>query len=311
MSPPANAALEVWYWSPITDNDQTGLGWIVGGTLFSFVLISTCARLFLNRRAPASADYLIATSLVFVIAQSGTLFAALDHGLGKNAPLVTDPEEVFKTTFASDVLTLTAHYLAKASMAVLIHRLFRGVHPNSLYCTGLVGVVVGAAVVSLLLLLAHSGKVAQSTIHTSVSSLNRSWEAVFAFDCVTEIALAAVPLFLIVTILKKSKSNFVVWLVFLSRLPTIAFAILHLTRRISITQTPTNVGPQLLYCEMTLEAELAWSVVAASIPGLKSIMQPFHLATDVPGRPNGEKKSHHEYSSAPGSARKWPIFFYS
>ncbi|KAF2155466.1 hypothetical protein K461DRAFT_319866, partial [Myriangium duriaei CBS 260.36] len=246
----SNSSLELWYWSPITDSDQTGAGWIVANTLFSFVTISTFARLYLNRRALNPDDYLIATSLLLFIAQNTTLFTALHHGLGKDGATLSSIQQkaVLQISFASDVLAMSSHYLAKSSTAILIYRLFRGdkARLNSICCRSLIGSVFGAAVVSLLLLVAESGE-GSRTRGQSSNSIS-SWEAIVSLDCLTEIALAAVPLFLVTMILRLSKKNFVVWLVFTARLPICAFSVLHLIRRLATAKS--NAGPQLLHCEM-------------------------------------------------------------
>lgn len=68
---------------------------------------------------------------------------------------------------------------------------------------------------------------------------------------------------------------------------TIAFSVLNLLHRRTLRAGPDDVGPALLFCEVLLELELAWSLVSASVPTLKSLVQPFDVVRRFQVGPGG------------------------
>ncbi|GAM82384.1 hypothetical protein ANO11243_003630 [Dothideomycetidae sp. 11243] len=110
------------------------------------------------------------------------------------------------------------------------------------------------------------------------------WKAIFVLDVITEAALASVPIFFVLGILKKSNQKLIVCSVFLGRLPA-----LNLSHRYDMSEHPDQAGIELMYCEMALEILLAWSIVSASIPALKSLVQPFDVIRNIEGYGYGNR----------------------
>lgn len=65
----SDGGIPVWYWSPISDDDRTGMGWIVALMVVSLVLTASGIRMMLKRRALAVDDYILCISLVGHILQ--------------------------------------------------------------------------------------------------------------------------------------------------------------------------------------------------------------------------------------------------
>ena len=54
----------IWYWSPITDGNETGAGWIVALMAMAFVLVATALRVSLKRWILKADDAIIGVAVV-------------------------------------------------------------------------------------------------------------------------------------------------------------------------------------------------------------------------------------------------------
>ena len=104
-----------------------------------------------------------------------------------------------------------------------------------------------------------------------------------AADIITEILLVIVPIVLLLDILIKPSAKVTVTAVFGVRLFNVLFAAMNLA---NIAQMPKSrdfalgVIPSLMWTQ----AELLWSILAASLPCLKTFMRPFDKIDDATWR---------------------------
>lgn len=107
-----------------------------------------------------------------------------------------------------------------------------------------------------------------------------------------------VPVFLVLEILIKRSAKITVTLVFGVRIANIVFAAMNLGR---IASVPTSDDPPLAIIPsmMWVQTELLWSILAASLPCLKTFMRPFDKIDEETWRSNNNM-----YSSE-RSGRSW------
>ncbi|TKX21695.1 hypothetical protein C1H76_6191 [Elsinoe australis] len=275
---------DVWYWAPFTDEDHSGEGWIFGITALIVVCIVTSLRLFLRRGVYGLDDAFIGSSLIAYLAQHALLFFALRLGLGKDNALIRTERQhtVAKAFLTADVLAVCAHYLAKMSIAWFIRRLFFN-HAliNSLSCNSLTGSVVVCGVISIIIAAVGRFPLGVLEGYSSPSSIVHKWAAITALDVINEIALAAIPTYMVLKIMKKGSQKTLVSIVFLSRLPLCVFTLLHFFRIQWAVSDEKDLILRLLACSGSFEVLLVWSLITASIPALKSLMQPFNEIKEV------------------------------
>ncbi|PNS21676.1 hypothetical protein CAC42_1530 [Sphaceloma murrayae] len=292
---------DLWYWAPFTEHDHSGGGWILGITALIVILLVTALRLILRRDVYGWDDAFICSALMAYTAQHAMTFHALRLGLGRQSDLPEAEQDiaVAKAFLASDVLAFAGHYLAKLSIAWFIRRLFfKNALVSPMACNYMLGGIVLCAVMSVTVAGVARFPLGILQGQMSSASTSHSWTAITALDVLNELALAGIPTFLVVKIMKKGRQRTLVSVVFLSRLPLCAFSILHLTRVQLAVVDETNIMAHLLECSGTLEILLIWSLISASIPALKSLVQPFNDIKEVTEEKGGS------------SQRSQGVFFY-
>lgn len=121
---------------------------------------------------------------------------------------------------------------------------------------------------------------------------------ILALDVVSETLLVVVPVFLLLDILIKRSAKITVTVVFGVRLVDVIFAAMNLAQVASVTSDadpPLAVIPSMIW----VQTELLWSILAASLPCLKTFMRPFDKIDEETWRSNNNM-----YSSG-RSGRSW------
>lgn len=124
------------------------------------------------------------------------------------------------------------------------------------------------------------------------------WNVILALDVISETLLVVVPVFLLLDILIKRSAKITVTVVFGVRIIDIVFAAMNLSRVRSVT-TDSDPALQIIPSMMWIQAELLWSILAASLPCLKTFMRPFDKIDEETWRSNNNM-----YSSG-RSGRSW------
>jgi hypothetical protein len=131
--------------SAIHPGDQAGKVWVVTILATIYVVLSALVRGFIKWGIYGADDYLlmiatVRSGLLFTylalsdyspskfmyLAQSGSIFFALNHGLSKFNSSTTESDWVIsgRSFIASEVLTILTLCLAKCSVVLLMHRVF-------------------------------------------------------------------------------------------------------------------------------------------------------------------------------------------
>lgn len=130
------------------------------------------------------------------------------------------------------------------------------------------------------------------------------WQIIMAIDIITEVLLVAIPLVLICDILVKKSAKLTVFAVFGVRLVDIVFASLNL-HRIAGMEGVEDQALAVIPSFMWTQAELLWSIVAASLPCLKTFMRPFDKIDEDAWHSNINVYGGTGGSSGARSARTW------
>lgn len=124
------------------------------------------------------------------------------------------------------------------------------------------------------------------------------WQILLALDVISETLLVVVPVFLLLDILIKRSAKVTVTVVFGVRIADILFAAMNLARVASVpasSDPPLTIIPSMMW----IQTEMLWSILAASLPCLKTFMRPFDKIDEETWRSNNNM-----YSSG-RSGRSW------
>lgn len=113
---------------------------------------------------------------------------------------------------------------------------------------------------------------------------------ILALDIVSETLLVAVPVFLLLDILIKRSAKITVTIVFGVRLVDVIFAAMNFAKvasAITDSDPPLAVIPSMIW----IQTELLWSILAASLPCLKTFMRPFDKIDEETWRSNNNMYS--------------------
>ncbi|KAK4997693.1 hypothetical protein LTR66_002923 [Elasticomyces elasticus] len=257
-----------YYLTRITADDHAGWLWIVSLLTLVYPLFTCFVRLYVKRGIYSSDDWTLFASTVLSICQHTCLFVGLSYGLGKSTALLEKQNiaSIDSAVFASEILFVAAQAIAKFSLALFSRRIFRnGHHGISLMCDALVAATIGWGVASLLILLPKcSPTVSLSSLASQQCPGNvLRWQIVTALDVTTEFAIVLVPSYLVMKTQIRRKPKLFAVAAFGMRLP--------LQSSLSETDTGLAVVSPLAW----LQIDIAWSLIAASIPSFKAFMKPF------------------------------------
>ncbi|KAI1612445.1 hypothetical protein EDD37DRAFT_647988 [Exophiala viscosa] len=273
--------------SPITPDDHAGSIWIATILCLIYSVITLTLRGHLRWKMYGMDDYLALAATVMQVGEVAAVMVGLNHGLGKTVNLLRQSElqKASRATFAGQILFILSLTCAKASTLYLMMRLFNlsGPKANSqtrsriFYWVG-IGVLAGMATWGLLSVVALS--VDCSTRHLiegNASQCSRQflrWQLITAFDVATECILVLLSVFIVLPVQISFMLKCQVVAAFGFRLPLAALSIIHL-KYISDYTTSKNPGIALVSALVLQQVELCWSLIAATIPNLKSFVKSF------------------------------------
>ncbi|KAK4503152.1 hypothetical protein PRZ48_006580 [Zasmidium cellare] len=271
------------YFTQITDDNHSGWLYIITLLSFVYVIIAFVIRFIVKYGMYGHDDWALLVSTVLAVGQYIAVLAGLSKGLGKSSTLLSNSQidEIQRYSASYAFLYILAHCGSKISTGILTLRLFENGRTRNTYLCWFL--VAASAVFGL----------------GSILSLALSrWYVVLALDVITETLLVVVPVFLLLDILIKRSAKITVTIVFGVRLVDIIFAALNLSRVASVIANPDpplDIVPSLIWTQ----TELLWSILAASLPCLKTFMRPFDKIDEETWRSNNNM-----YSSG-RSGRSW------
>lgn len=310
----------VYYVAQWTSYDKSGVLWIVLVTGLTYIASSVGIRYTSRRGAFSTDDWMLCASAAFALLQNICVFIALRHGFGRDSERVSTErtavvEKVWPSSkhsgygsnnrsqaiYASLVLLVLAHGLAKLSVLLLLRRIFTATVAAAGVFYTLLGAVVGWIVLSILLLLAKCPPAWLFSDVDTCPGLVRALSALSAapanicvqiarhsvicvLDMTTEIVLVLLLTVLAQKYLLKTQQKLLVISSFASRLPIIMFLGLFLSKSHQVLKSDNRTLTYLTPLAW-LQVAMVWSLVTASIPSLRSILQPFRIAERIQSRP--------------------------
>lgn len=258
---------------PLACNDAScHTGWVVIANALgmSLALIAVVVRVYIrtsisppSKRDDAAAW--IATVVAFI--QTSLVFWQVGKGFGKTQQHIPagNVQVLQKIRYANDVLYLVVIYLAKCSMIFLLHRITPDATQQQFLVVGLGG--CGAFFfISTVLSLTRCGT-SQPWLQygRECGSMFAKWQAVAAFDILSELVLFLIPVSFLLGLQMKLDQKLKVVTAFALRLPIIAFALLrlyHLREEIQSDDPP--LAGALVY--VWQQVEMHYSLIATTLP---------------------------------------------
>ncbi|KAL4882459.1 hypothetical protein BJY04DRAFT_41449 [Aspergillus karnatakaensis] len=258
-----------------TDNDDDHSGLIVVITSFYVVLIlaSLSARVFsLSRKHFVQKDdYVFAVLVVISIVQASVVLAQVDFGWGtRYGPSTSQAEDrMLKLGYAADILSVVALGLSKISTCLFYQALFSQVRRRLIQ-----GILVASTVwtlVSLFLLAVRCNDHPWYDISDRCSGLLPRWQAITAFDIVTEVLLIVFSGYAIHKVHIPARKKALVFLALGCRAALIPLSALriHYTHAQLTSRYPILDGA---YATTTTEIYLSLSIVCQVTSSLKFII---------------------------------------
>ncbi|KXT16168.1 hypothetical protein AC579_890, partial [Pseudocercospora musae] len=291
------------YFTQITEYDHSGWLYIITLLSFIYVVITFIIRFVVKYGMYGLEDWALLAATVLAVGQYIAVLAGLSEGLGKSTSLLDSAQisKIEQYASAHVFLYFLAHCGSKISTALLTRRLFENGRPrNAHLCWGLVAF---SAVYGLGCILSTAIGCPSPGYVTGAEEVcpNRfvRWQIILALDIVSEALLVFVPLFLIMEILIKHAAKITVTLVFAFRLVDVLFAAMNL-HQVGVVQKSDDPGVAIVQPLIWTVTELLWSIIAASLPCLKSFMKPFDKIDEETWRSQGNM-----YSSSRSGGRSW------
>ncbi|GAB7356354.1 hypothetical protein MBLNU459_g7143t1 [Dothideomycetes sp. NU459] len=285
----------IWYLSKITETNHAGYVWIVALLTLLYPLGACFVRFNVRYGAYRSDDWGLAAATVFSVLEHIPLFIALRKGLGKLDTVLSDPQRysVDKALYAAQFFFIMAHCAAKLSLALCVRRLFNSNQRlTKVLCWSLIGLTSAWGILSMFILLIGCSPLQSYAGAGHCAGEIARWRAVTALDILTELAIVAVPSYLVSSVLIRSGAKIIVISTFASRLPVIALTVIHMFFFRKAVEA-SDVGFAYLSPVIWIQVLLAWSLFSASIPAFRAFMQPFDTVhSEIDGQTYSGGRSH-------------------
>lgn len=265
--------------STVTPDDHGGLIYIATFMAFTYSSVTFLTRCFIKWKIFGMDDWAIAAAQVFAGLQLIPIVVGLSSGLGKNLDMLDDKEyfEMARAQLANQVLLYFTLCLAKCSVVLLIQRVFtRDMKVMWWVCNILVGAVIAWGIASMIAIsvgCSPSTHVPSAAQTTCIGWILR-YKLVVAFDVITEVLLVVLPIYLVWSVQMGVKFKLRVVLAFSFRLPVAVLSILFL-HYFAESRHSSNPGVSVSAAIIFQQAELGYSLIAATVPCLKSFIKSF------------------------------------
>ncbi|MCJ1269405.1 hypothetical protein MMC22_009297 [Lobaria immixta] len=259
----------------ITPTDHGGLITITVAVGMTFALCSMLIRFYarIAINGPWSHDDTgLACSTILCVAQSIAKMISVTNGLGKAIHLINPSKliAVEKSDYASDLLYVLAIYFSKVSAVFLFLRLT----PNKRhvrFCYGILGTST-IWVVASIFAVALRCQLSQPWVNDEhCVNIFLRWQIIGAFDVLTEAALFAMAIYLVLDLRITLQLKVFVVLAFTFRIPVIAFIIIRL-HYLSIQLLSSDPTFSAVLASIWMQVHEDYIIIASTIPCLKPFM---------------------------------------
>ncbi|KAL8727909.1 MAG: hypothetical protein Q9181_005537 [Wetmoreana brouardii] len=260
----------------VTPTDHTA--WIAIATVLGLccALVTALLRIFVRILISppfGSDDTIVLVATAFATVQSAIMLYAVSMGLGRAEHLVlsADRQPLQQAAYAGDILYLVTVYLSKSSVIVLLLRLTKNRQHRIAFNATLVGTLVlciaSIFAISLRCDLSHPWLI----FHEKCTGLVRQWQAVTAFDILTEAVIFGMSVYLLHGLHMSLRVKSIIVGVFAFRLVIIPFLIIRLT---SFPRHHLSTDPffTLTYFYIWTQSTLYLSLMVSTMPCFKSLV---------------------------------------
>ncbi|KAH0845449.1 hypothetical protein AYO21_06154 [Fonsecaea monophora] len=273
--------------SPITPDNHAASVWIATLLCLIYSILTLALRGHLRWKMYRLDDYLALAATVIQVGEVAAVIVGLDNGLGKTQELLDQDElsDASRATFTSQILFIISATIAKASTICLMMRLFNLVGPRT--AKDFRSKVLYWISVSVLVIMALWGllSIVAVAVNCSLPGFIQGdsegcggqflrWQLITAFDVITECILVLITVFVVWPVHLALAMKFQVVLAFAFRLPVAALSILHLHYVAKYTGAD-NPGIAIVPVIVIQQVQLCWSLIAATVPNLKSFVRSF------------------------------------
>ncbi|RGP73717.1 hypothetical protein FLONG3_6265 [Fusarium longipes] len=291
--------------SPITPDDHAGKIWILTILSLIYTLHVAVARVYIKYRMFGIDDALYGVAVLLHLAQSTTIFVGLTNGLGKKNSITT-PEQWGVTSnclAASTIFFIFTLTLAKCSVLALIRRIIDCTPGKSeLFCIALMFTTVAWGIGSSISFIVNCNPSSVLTVDNRdqcphqvrrfssmivVTFLNKDlsqssrWLSISALDIMIEVFTLALIFQLVWSVNIGHSRRWQVIAAFSFRLPLIGISVVHAAHA---NKFPEADEPQFAVTKalMWQQIMVAWSLLSATSPNLKSFMSSFNIGWGFP-----------------------------
>ncbi|KAL4865339.1 hypothetical protein BDV12DRAFT_211107 [Aspergillus spectabilis] len=258
-----------------TDNDDNHSGLIVVITSFYLVLIlaSLSARVFsLSRKHIVQQDdYVFVALVLLAVTQASVVLAQVHYGWGTRlGPSTTRARDrMLKLGYSGDILSIVALGLSKASTCLFYEALFSQVQRRLI--RGILAATMIWTLLSIFLLAFRCSDDPWYDITAQCGGLFPRWQAITAFDIITEVLLIIFSGYAIHKVRIPLRKKALVFLALGCRIVLIPLSALriHYTHLQLTSRIPTLLGA---YATTTTEIYLSFSIVCQVTSSLKFII---------------------------------------
>ncbi|CAK4030819.1 hypothetical protein AC578_4288 [Lecanosticta acicola] len=272
-----------------TDQDHGGIALVICTLMATWVVLCFFVRVYMRATVsgPFGADdILCSVSTVFGVVQAIVSAAAVSFGFGKYLELLTPSQidRASKAIYVTQLLYIVTVALSKCTVALLLARLvFIKSRVHACY-----GILAASVLWGVSAFLAEAIRCTETapwrlagsqctnqTMDLLTSCKLTAWRAITAFNVLIEVALLAIPIWLVWPLQTTFMRKFTVVAVFWLRSPVIACALLRIH-----FLADTIDSPQPLYRGVVpfilLNLEMHYGLMASTWPTLKPFVSAFN-----------------------------------
>ncbi|ORY19017.1 hypothetical protein BCR34DRAFT_472648 [Clohesyomyces aquaticus] len=280
--------------SKVTENDHAGIIWVVSLLCLVYTVLTLVTRSVIKWHMVGSDDFALLAAQALALGQYGALFYSLRNGLGRTSEMLIPQSRI--SAFASEVLIVLALALSKCSVILLVRRVFsRDMKHFWTICNVILGFCCIWGVASAILVSAgcDASKYMPPQGNETCRGFAARWDIVVALDVFLELVMFVLPIYFLWGLQMAIDLKARVVLAFAFRLPLVVFTIIFL-RHFTTAHRDSNPGVSVSTAIAWQQIAVAYSLISATIPCLKSFIQSFDTNF---GMGDGSTEGQYNYSS--------------
>ncbi|KZM24452.1 hypothetical protein ST47_g4406 [Ascochyta rabiei] len=266
-------------WARVTPNDHSGILYIVTFVGFTYTSLTFLTRILIKWQVLGLDDAAMLVAQIASVVQFSLLLASLSSGLARSFESITAEQysRMASTYSSGQVVLYISLGFSKISTILLVRRLFiRDMKNAWAMCNLITGAMVIWTIVSAVLVLAGctSDSLSPKTPSDICNGIEVRYMFVVITDGVTDLILAFIPSYLCRHLQMNILFKLQVLGLFALRLPLVVLAGLfyHAWRTAHHSDNP---GVERTASLVYQQSQLCFSLIAATIPCLKSFIQGF------------------------------------